>query len=228
MMKRFSVALAICLLATGVAVAAPSVTIGRLADTYPYAPLGGEYMLTPNSELAALIGLSEPFQSFCVEMPEYVADGRTYEATVNDEAVLGGNKWPGEPLGGEGGDLLSPETAYLYTEFCAQTLIGYEFEPGEARGISAKNLQEAIWYLECEGSWSNLDTLTAEGRAFVALAQDSGWKTIGSVRILNLSDRYGRAQDMLTLSPPVPAPGAVLLSGFGLCGLGWLKRRRAM
>jgi len=228
-MKRFSVALALCLLATGVSAAAPSVTIGRLADTYPFAPLGGEYMLTPNSELAALIGSSEPFQSFCLEMPEHVTIGQTYLAAVNDEAIGGGTRWPGEAAGPDGGDLISPEAAYLYTEFRAQTLVGYTFEPGDARGISAKNLQEAIWYLEYEAGYDTLGALTPEGQTFVALAQGSGWTTTGSVGVLNLMDRNGRAQDMLVLlGAPVPAPGAVLLSSFGLGVIGWLKRRTVL
>ena len=228
-MKRFSVALAICLLATGVSMATPEVTVGRLAGTYPSAPLGGEYMVTPNSELAGLIGSSGPFQSFCIEMPEYVTENHTYDAFVNDEAIGGGNQWPGEPVGDEGGDPISPETAYLYTQFRAETLIGYTFVPGGARRVSANGLQEAIWYLEYEEGWTDLDALTPEGQAFVALAQGSGWTTIGSVRVLNLLDGDSPAQDMLALmSPSVPAPGAVLLSSFGLCVIGWLKRRRVL
>ncbi len=229
-MKRFSAAIAVCLLATGVSMAAPSVTIGRVADTYPNAALGGELLLTPNSELAALIGSSEPFASFCLEMREYVIEGQTYNAVVNDEAVAGGGRWPDEDPGSEDGDLISPETAYLYTEFRAGTLAGYAYTPGEDRMIWAEGLQEAIWYLEYEDGWTSLDALTQEAQTLVSLALESGWTDTGSVRVLNLSDRRGRAQDMLTLVsvPPVPAPGAVLLSSLGLCVLGWLKGRRVM
>jgi len=226
-MKRFSSVFVICLLAAGTAVASPSVTIGRLADTYPLTPLSGEFMLTPNSELAELIGSGDAFQSFCLEAWEPITEDRTYEVLVDDEAISGGWRWDGEPAGNSGGDMISPETAYLYTEFLAGTLAGYDFTPGAGREISAGNLQKAIWYLEGEAEWNALGVLTPEALAFVTAAQQSGWTTIGEVRVLNVMDGKTPAQDMLTLVS-VPAPGAVLLSGIGLGVVGWLKRRRAM
>lgn len=226
-MKRFSTVVAVCLLAAGTAVAAPSVTIGRLADTYPMTPLSGEFMLTPNSELADLIGSDRAFQSFCLEAWEPITVGRTYEVLLNDEAMSGGWRLNNEPYGDDGGDVISPETAYLYTQFRAGTLAGYDFTPGNGREISAGNLQKAIWYLEGEEGWNALGVLTPEARAFVTAAQQSGWTTIGDVRVLNVTDGKVPAQDMLTLVT-LPAPGAVLLSGIGLGVVGWLKRRRAM
>lgn len=227
-MKRFSVTLAVCLLAAGVATATPTVTISRTDGTWSrYWPQGGEYTLTPNSELAGLIGSNGAFQSFCVEIPEHAYEGVTYDAFVNDEAVGGGTRWPGEPAGDDGGDMISPETAYLYTQFRAGTLEGYTFGTGTARGASARALQEAIWYLEGEFSCT-FDALSPASQEFIRLAQDAGWTTTGSVRVLNLTNPDGsRAQDMLTMTT-VPAPGAVLLSSLGLGVVGWLKRRRTM
>ncbi len=227
-MKRFSVTLAVCLLAAGVAAATPTVAISRTEGTWSkYWPQGGEYTLAPNSELAGLIGSSETFQSFCLELSECAYEGYTYDASVNDEALQGGKRWLGEPKGDDGGDMISPETAYLYTQFRAGTLEGYTFELGDERGASARGLQEAIWYLEGESS-RTFDELLPASQAFIELAQNADWTTTGSVRVLNLTNPDGSlAQDMLTLAT-VPAPGAVLLSSVGLGVVGWLKRRRIM
>jgi hypothetical protein len=223
-MKRFSVALAICLLTAGAAVAAPSVTIGRLADTYPLTPLSGEFMITPNAELAEQLGSGAAFQSFCLEMYEPIVVGETYRAFVSNEVTLGGDLLPGELPGPGGGDLLSPETAYLYTEFRAGTLDGYAYVGGERVG-SALSLQSAIWYLEGERPYEGLTPLA---KTFIAAAMESGWTDLGDVVVLTLDQGSKEChQDMLALAT-IPAPGAVLLSSLGLGLVGWLKRRRAM
>ena len=152
-------------LAAGVAVAAPTAAIGRLPDTYPLTPLSGEFTITPNAELAALIGSGSPFQSFCLEVYESITVGNTYEALVNDEAILGGGLRPGELPGDAGGDRVSPEVAYLYTEFRTGTLSGYDYTPGNGRIASARSLQMAIWHLEGEIGYQDLDVLNPQAQA---------------------------------------------------------------
>jgi hypothetical protein len=143
---------------------------------------------------------------------------------VNNAAVLGGGLMPGEEAPPAGGDYISPETAYLYSEFRAGTLDGYFFS-GDERIGSALSLQTAIWYLEGEMAY---EMLSPKAKAFVAAAQESGWTNTGNVVALNLTDG-GKIvyQDMLG-GVAAPAPGAILLSSLGLGLVGWLKRRNAM
>ncbi len=229
-MKRFLMSAALVLLMAVYVAATPTVTVDRQTGTYPgtVAVLMGEFQLTPNAELGAQLGSSGSFQSFCIEASEPIVVGDTYAAAINDEALLGDGRMPGELAGPEGGDLISPQTAYLYTEFRNGTLAGYNYNIGVDRGISAMSLQTAIWYLEGEGAYSYA-TLSPEAKGFVDAANASGWTTIGDVRVLNLTALDANSkmtyQDMLCT---VPAPGALLLGAFGVSLVGWMRQRKRL
>jgi hypothetical protein len=81
---------------------------------------------------------------------------------------------------------------------------------------SADDLQIAIWDLQGQRSVAD--------NYLVKLAKDSGWDTIGNVRIMNIVKTDGsKRQDQQTL---VPEPTTIVLSGLGLVFMGVFFRRR--
>ena len=222
-------ALLSCALLTSSTLATPTVTVTRTSGYY--SGIGGEYTLAPDAAFAALTGQAGPFQSFCVEVTESVIPGSIYDIQIGTEAMSGGLN--NGLTGPGGGDPLDARTAYLYSNFQAGTLSGYDYTPGAGRSNSARALQDVIWYIENEtaNTWS---TGTLEDTFYTAAqnAVTSGsWAGLGNVRVLNLygtghiGDLQYRNQDMLVT---IPAPGAVTLCCLGAVLAGWLRRRRAL
>jgi len=186
---------------------------------------GGEFRVVPLSGFAGLTGLpgdqnATTFQTFCIQTGEQIRFNGLYDYNKNVVTVAGNVP-------------LSPQVAYLYTQFRYGTLDAtaygaanpYRFAGTNAeRQADAGQLQQALWFLMGQGGANN---------AYVALANavvgGGSWTGIGQVRILNLFNgppnnppAPWNNQDVLTL---IPVPGAALLGVLGLGMAGWIKRR---
>lgn len=227
MMKKLVLVLAVCLLAGGSALANPSVHLTRKSGYYSGS--GGEFTLYPNADLQAITIETDPFSSFCLEKSEHVDIGAPYDVVVATEALLGGGN--NGPTGPNGGDALDPMTAYLYTQFRAGVLDGYNYTAGAGRVASAGALQDVIWYIEHEVAMGWTDNDGSLQDKFYTAAVDAKWTDIGNVRVLNLytPGHVGEAgyyrQDQLTM---VPVPGAFVLGSLGLGLAGWYRKRKAL
>jgi hypothetical protein len=175
----------------------------------------GVFILTPSGD--GDLGTTA-FQTFCLETNEYIYIGGTYNYTLSDSAMGGGS-------GGPRPDPISLGTAYLYSQFRAGTLQGYN------GSVEAQNaLQTAFWFLEGETMASGLTydpkfvniALNALGLTLEQLKADAnGAFGVGVANLWN-ADGSG-AQSMLAL---VPDGGlTAMLLGLGIGGLALFSRK---
>jgi hypothetical protein len=171
---------------------------------------------------------STGFETFCIEVGQFISLPGTYDASISDGAK------PGGPGGNGTIDRIGIGTAYLYSAFATMTLSSYNYTPGSGRAADAALLQQAIWYLENEISLTGgqiaankflsattgfLGAITKYGAAVFDDA--NGQFGVGA---LNLGAPPGFvSQDQLIM---VPDGGATLiLLGAALSGLGLIRRR---
>lgn len=186
------------------------------------------------------------FGTFCLEYREAISYGVTYYAVPNIGAVSGGSTGGGLSPIANGMDRISKGTAWLYSQYAAGVLAGYNYVVDntatlDARRQSSKFLQEAIWYLEGEVTLSNSQrsanpflssVVLGKFGSYTAAAANADIVQYGSVQgveygvvALNLYTGYdpitgkysGRAQDQLAI---IPEPGTIVAGALLLLPFG--------
>jgi len=185
---------------------------------------GGEFTLQTSSDLSWVLdnydsktknvqGSVDTFQTFCVEMHEYIYPNATYEVKIGDTSHFSG-------VG------LTKGAAWLYYEFATGSLSGYDYSPNRS---TAEALQEAIWWMMYQQGLppNNVfatDVLDQFGTSSEAFKLNNG---AYGVKVLNMwapggvADGEGRPgyerQDQLVLTsvPDGGTTAALLALGFG-------------
>jgi hypothetical protein len=237
MFERFRVAL-LSLVAVPVGIAglaataeAGTITLHRDQTKYTSDIGGGEFGATAFDGLAVstspmrmnnFSGVQNTvFQTFCIE---------GNNSTISNDVPMNWSLSTG--INGVGS--ITSQTAYLFTQFWNGNLYsGAEGQLGATRISNAKDLQEALWYLE--GFWiGGFSSLTAGAQTMVNNANSAvsggSWSGIGDVRVLVLTNATTGAalQDVLVLLtvplPPAALLGLALIGGLGVAGV--VRRRR--
>jgi len=222
------------------------VTLYQDLNNYSDSFTGGEFSAVPDAALLSvnptLAGYAPAtanaapanpyFQTFCIETAEEFYPNWIYNVTISDEIFYNGGQFPtGSPI--------TLGTAWLYSQFAAGTLSGYDYAYGSGRTVSAGDLQLAIWYLQGEtppgGVAPSLVNGSADGTAFYNDAVSALGGTIGDaangaygVVALNLwvpngdGSNGAASQDQLMV---VPEPGAASFGILLLLPLGAYKLR---
>jgi hypothetical protein len=171
------------------------------------------------------------FQTFCVEVNEEFTPGTSYSVGVSQNAMYGSQPPNGDPI--------SIGTAWLYSQFAAGTLSGYNYAYGGGRqsSTSAGALQQAIWWLEAEPNGVRDSFInTAEDALYGAHGAAQDALIVGNsngaygVDVLNLG-LAGAVQDQLVIVVPEATTlvaGALLLLPFGASTLRILRRNRTV
>ena len=185
---------------------------------------GGE--ITAVTTPPVLLGMPGPggppsFQTFCIESQITFHNGGTYNYTVSatDHA--------GHPL--------TWGAAWLFAQFTAGTLPGYDYTFGSGRMNSAGALQAAIWDLQLQTVPSGFGVLSVQTGIDLGLANTAAIAAghlasdpangAFNVDILSLSDANGApVQDWLAVPD---SSTTIALLGFVLVGIESVRRKFA-
>jgi hypothetical protein len=163
------------------------------------------------------------FQTFCTELYEDYYPGVTYPVTSLGNSALYDNT--GHPVP------ITKGVAYLYSQFAAGTLSGYDYVYGSGRSATAGDLQNAIWTLLGEQSTALASWVAADLSS--ALGSTANWTKAanGAYGVEDMTlNAPGQAQDQLVVAVPETTTviaGLLLLLPFGASALRILRRNRA-
>jgi hypothetical protein len=193
---------------------------------------GGEFQAVGDAGLNSVVNWSayasstavkdSYFQTFCTETVEEFTPGNSYPVTsIGNNALYNGTDHP-VPI--------TLGVAYLYSQFAAGTLSGYDYTYGSGRVASAGNLQDAIWTLLGEGSYGITGTAYNALMAWDSNPLDWTKAANGAFGVADMVlDNPGQAQDQLVIVVPEPTTvvaGALLLLPFGASTLRILRKNR--
>jgi len=176
---------------------------------------GGEFNIQTFGGLASLGN----FATFCLEESEVFSPGGLYNAVLNPTSAVQGGTGSSDPI--------SIGTAWLYSQFRAGTLPGYN----GGLPATAGDLQNAIWWLEGEIGTDQ------SANQFILALPNAAWRVANSpidangaygVGVLNVYTLDGGlAQDQLTLvpEPTTMVAGALLLLPFGASTIRILRKK---
>jgi hypothetical protein len=210
-----------------------SMSVTLYQDTGNYsAGVGGEFRAVGDVGLNSVVNWSayasstavkdSYFQTFCTETVEEFTPGNSYPVTsIGNNALYNGTDHP-VPI--------TLGVAYLYSQFAAGTLSGYDYTYGSGRVASAGNLQDAIWTLLGEGSYGITGTAYNALMAWDSNPLDWTKAANGAFGVADMVlDNPGQAQDQLVIVVPEPTTvvaGALLLLPFGASTLRILRKNR--
>jgi hypothetical protein len=206
-----------------------SLQVGSLIklDTTLPGTFGGRFGITDSGSPAGKE--FAPFETFCVELGEFVSNGGTYSVAGISNTTVAGNK------------TLSNKTAWLYTQFRNLTLsnFAYSLTNNATTTNDANALQYGIW-TSIGYTNANIDSALGAGTAasYQTLynaktwandyTNDNSWDHtstfLGDVVVLNLKSGTTNAQDQLALVPE--ASTIVVWSVLGLIGFVSGRRHR--
>jgi hypothetical protein len=213
-------------------------------DTSSYSDgQGGEFQAVGNSDLNSVVNWSayntgstyntagagnSYFQTFCTETAEEFSPGSTYPVTSIGNNALYAGTGHAVPI--------TLGVAYLYSQFAAGKLAGYDYTYGSGRTASAAVVQAAIWSLLGE-SFGGQPTPQLAGFAYADLVSSgiaqADWTKAsnGAYGVADMTlDNPGQAQDQLVMAVPETTTiiaGALLLLPLGASTLRILRRNRA-